>query len=990
MIKSLKNRILFGKYKITKEIGKGSFGSVFQGINTLDNSLVAIKIEKKNAKTPLLNLECNFLSILKGYGIPEVKSFGYHGNYNILVQELLGKNLMQIKYLINRFTLKDLAMIAIQIMDRIEFVHSKNIIHRDIKPENFVVGYKDNSTIYIIDFGISRKYRSSRKHLKFQLLGKMFGTVRYASYNASRGVEQSRRDDLESIGYMLIFLGTGKLPWKGINLKAHDRTKKYLEMLLLKKYTSNEVICNNLPKEFICYLNYCKSLSFEQEPDYEYLRNLFRNILLRMNTINDSIFTWTKRKKSSKDKDSNTNKYINFLRRKQSPQKRLFRAIQNSLEKNQKTNDEKYPLSGQKILIKENSNENIHIRGSSDEATQITKYDALDNNSFDKSEFSYNSLIAHFNMNVIGFQDEGKMYEENIRRINSIKNKKIIPSMSDLNSYNHNQNNKIKINQNKINKNNNNENILDRKNKSILNRTLILDKDILQIPSKIKNERRIKTEKIKSKFRLYLAKNNSCTKKEENRKLLCNNHLDSFIKIKNGLRRNNYIDKNNYYVNDIKKTKIIDDEQKNVQPYTEESFSFKNLTINKNSKTSEINDTFLLNKNNEPNKKNSNKIIKNNNNNMINIDFNEGKNKLNLKNIPKGEKFKDNHSIKNKIDINNLIGEKDIFKNNNNINIIINNNLNNFKNISQKNNVVNFSNYQTYQPYYKTLSNSQENMINMNIVKKNIYNENDNHFINDNINKIPRNNKPKIENKLIPNLTKPIKKNYFLQSLNNTLDNSNKNINTALNNQIKINNIPNIKKIKILEYKSLYNNNKTFFHQKCNSYKNIRSAKNQNPVYPIQMQIIQLNNKNKIKTSPVHYNKNLNNKNLFIGKNNFYHNINSNIDLHTYNIPISKIKFENNIQINNNRNHFIQIKNKRIMHHYSPINNKTNDNLLKYSTNKDADIIKLIKRRNNSNQSSRKCLNYDFNYIDEIESFNNFPKKYHNLNFCNIFRNVLI
>ena len=113
-------------------------------------------------------------------------------------------------------------MTAIQIIDRIEYVHSKNIIHRDIKPENFTIGYNNKSTIYIIDFGISRKYRSARKHLKFQLLGKMFGTIRYASYNASRGVEQSRRDDLESIGYMLIYLYTGRLHWKGINLKAHN------------------------------------------------------------------------------------------------------------------------------------------------------------------------------------------------------------------------------------------------------------------------------------------------------------------------------------------------------------------------------------------------------------------------------------------------------------------------------------------------------------------------------------------------------------------------------------------------------------------------------------------------------------------------------------------------------------------------------------------------------------------------------------------------
>ena len=229
----LKNRNLFGKYKLIKIIGKGSFGCVFEGINIKDNSKVAVKVERRNSTVNLLQVESNFLSILKGFGIPEIKSFGYHGNFYILVQELLGYNLMQISNMIKTFSLKDIAMIAIQIIDRIEYVHSKNIIHRDIKPENFVFG-KNNSILYIIDFGISRKYRSARKHLKFQLLGKMFGTVRYASYNASRGLEQSRRDDLESIGYMLIYLATRRLPWQGINIKDKDQVKKYLEMLLLK------------------------------------------------------------------------------------------------------------------------------------------------------------------------------------------------------------------------------------------------------------------------------------------------------------------------------------------------------------------------------------------------------------------------------------------------------------------------------------------------------------------------------------------------------------------------------------------------------------------------------------------------------------------------------------------------------------------------------------------------------------------------------------
>ena len=291
---SLKNKIVFQKYKIGKMLGKGSFGFVLQGTNIKTKELVAIKLEDRKAESKLLKIEACLLYLLKGFGIPKIISFGKWNNYHVMIQEILGLNLMQMKNIINHFTLKDLAMLGIQIMDRIEFIHSKHVVHRDIKPENFTTGYEDISTIYLIDFGISRKYRSSRtlKHVKFSLTGRMFGTIRYASYNASRGVEQSRRDDLESIGHMLIYIFTGKLPWKGMSLKDKQRKKKYLEMLLLKKYTPPEMICKEMPAEFLDYYKYVKNLNFEQDPDYEYLRNVFRRILTNNLQIYDNKFSW--------------------------------------------------------------------------------------------------------------------------------------------------------------------------------------------------------------------------------------------------------------------------------------------------------------------------------------------------------------------------------------------------------------------------------------------------------------------------------------------------------------------------------------------------------------------------------------------------------------------------------------------------------------------------------------------------------------------------
>jgi serine/threonine protein kinase len=295
----LKNKVLFKKYKVNQIIGKGSFGCVFKGVNITDNYDIAIKVEKKNSKINLLELESNFLYILKGYGIPQIKSYGKSGKFNILIEELLGYDLHEIKKKQKFFSIKDILMIAIQIMDRIEFIHSKNIIHRDIKPENVTIGYHNSSLIYLIDFGLSKKYRSSRtgKHLKFSFTGKMFGTVRYVSYNGSRGIEQSRRDDLESIGYMLIYIAKGKLPWQGLRFKEKPSKAQYDQMLNLKKTTTPEQLCSELPIEFAKYIQYCKKLTFEQEPDYEYLRNLLRDVIINSEHSSiDFFYDWCKQK----------------------------------------------------------------------------------------------------------------------------------------------------------------------------------------------------------------------------------------------------------------------------------------------------------------------------------------------------------------------------------------------------------------------------------------------------------------------------------------------------------------------------------------------------------------------------------------------------------------------------------------------------------------------------------------------------------------------
>ena len=219
MKEDLNNKIFFRRYKTEKILGKGSFGYVYKGKNIINNELVAIKTEEYKIKGDVLESEAYFLVYLKNFGIPEVKSFGVYKKYKILVQTLLDKDLETLFSKYSHINAKDICMIFIQLLDRLEFVHSKYVIHRDLKPENIMFDLETKKIIYLIDFGMAKKYRSgkTKKHIKFSIPSRLTGTARYCSINALRGTEQSRRDDLESLGYVMIYLARKRfLPWMGL------------------------------------------------------------------------------------------------------------------------------------------------------------------------------------------------------------------------------------------------------------------------------------------------------------------------------------------------------------------------------------------------------------------------------------------------------------------------------------------------------------------------------------------------------------------------------------------------------------------------------------------------------------------------------------------------------------------------------------------------------------------------------------------------------
>ena len=340
----LLQKILFQKYRIIKLLSNDSNNLVYQGINIIDKSKVAIKLENKYEGKDNLTNESYILLNLKGKGIPEIISFGHSGKYNVLIEELLGKSLQELyEQNDNEIPLKDICMIAIQILERLQYIHSKYIIHRNINPSNFLIGTKNPSLIYMIDFAYAKKYRSHRtgNHIKFSLNQKINGQISYISANAMRGGEQSRKDDLESFGYMIIYLLKGFLPWK----EFENNKNKFKKIYELKNKISSARLCRYLPEEIKILIEYTKKLSFEQEPNYEYLRGLFKEILMKMEKINDNIFFWNKIKNKIKNKNKNeelekdkVNKSTKILlfKKKENPYKGLFRKFHKSISNENK------------------------------------------------------------------------------------------------------------------------------------------------------------------------------------------------------------------------------------------------------------------------------------------------------------------------------------------------------------------------------------------------------------------------------------------------------------------------------------------------------------------------------------------------------------------------------------------------------------------------------------------------------------------------------
>ena len=283
------NMIIEDKYELLEKIGEGTFGKIFRGKNKITEEFVAIKIEKdKNKGSILLKNEARiYQSVLGIFGVPSMRSYGMEGKYSYLVMDLLGQTLEDIKVKQGgRLPLRMTILLGLQMLKRVEDLHKKHIVHRDIKPANFVFGIDNKKSIlHMVDFGLGRYYKDTDDvHTVLETGRKLTGTARFVSLNVHDGLTPSRRDDIESIGYILMYLLNGYLPWQdvtGVDKKDQDRN-----IGENKRKTCFWTVYQNIPGEFVTFILYCRKLSYDAEPNYEYLSCLLKNL----HRLDDNLF----------------------------------------------------------------------------------------------------------------------------------------------------------------------------------------------------------------------------------------------------------------------------------------------------------------------------------------------------------------------------------------------------------------------------------------------------------------------------------------------------------------------------------------------------------------------------------------------------------------------------------------------------------------------------------------------------------------------------
>jgi serine/threonine protein kinase len=256
------------KYLIIKKIGEGSFGTIYKGRNIRTNEYVAIKVEPIRKGTKLLKNESIIYNHLNNcVGIPSVKWFGKDKINYYMVINLLGESLQDLKNKNTSFSLKLTLQIGINIINLLKTIHNKGFVHRDIKPDNFLLGLNNKSNqIYIIDFGLCKPYIYKEKHIDIKSSHSLIGSKTYASINAHDFIELSRRDDLESLGYMMLYFYLGELSWQHLIEGLNEDIK----------YMKKNLKLESIPEVLVNYIKYVKNMEFNENPNYYLIIDNFK------------------------------------------------------------------------------------------------------------------------------------------------------------------------------------------------------------------------------------------------------------------------------------------------------------------------------------------------------------------------------------------------------------------------------------------------------------------------------------------------------------------------------------------------------------------------------------------------------------------------------------------------------------------------------------------------------------------------------------------
>ena len=421
-------------------LGSGAFGKIYKCQNQKNNLILAVKLESHSTPNPQLKHEYKILSSIQNLtGVPKIYSYLSLNTDEALIMEILGSNLDVILSKTNekKFSMKTSLMFFSQGLQRLRDLHEKGLIHRDLKPENFVIGLKPKErTIYLIDFGLSKQYidMKTKNHIQYKENKPILGTVRYISLNAHKGIELSRRDDLEGLGYVVCYFIMGQLPWQGVKGKSDkERTQKIFEK---KKETVPNELCKYFPEEIKRYFEYILKLGFDEKPNYVLLQGLINDLMKKYSYSNDLNFDWyTPKFLNDLYVNSNIDNEINIKNNKIMEELNKNNNKDNKANKNLILDEEKkmsknLVLIGNEVLLKPNLkkknskiNENNYIK---------FDYNNYNSNNIETNNQKNNNNTLRNSVNIL---DNKKIYNKlNLHPVSSNDLKKDLYNSTFANS----------------------------------------------------------------------------------------------------------------------------------------------------------------------------------------------------------------------------------------------------------------------------------------------------------------------------------------------------------------------------------------------------------------------------------------------------------------------------------------------------------------------------------------------------------------------------